>query len=111
MARNAVHDGQRIPAVAPSGGVTSGQIVVYGTMFGVALATVAQGATYELELGGVWDFTKATSDTFAVGAAVYWDATAKKVTSTTTSNTKVGVATVAAAGADATARVRLNDAF
>lgn len=68
---------------------------------------------------GVIDLAKDAS-TFAEGAFVYWDNSAKKATSTVLNNTKIGVAVPtqadgsAAPGSqagDATVRVRLNGAF
>jgi predicted RecA/RadA family phage recombinase len=45
------------------------------------------------------------------GAAVYWDDSAKVVTTTATDNTRIGAATEDAASAAATVRVRLNGVF
>ena len=60
---------------------------------------------------GVFDLPKVSTDVFAVGAAVYWDNTAKLMTSTTSGNTKIGVAVVAAANPSGTVTVRLNGTF
>lgn len=43
-----------------------------------------------------------------MGDVLYWDATNKRLTTTATSNTRVGVAVEAKAGGAATARIRLD---
>ncbi|MCW1839445.1 DUF2190 family protein [Prosthecomicrobium hirschii] len=111
MANNMVQCGDRIDVTAPSGGATSGKGLLIGTMFGVAALTVAQGDVTPIILEGVFKMDKATGEAWSVGAAIYWDNTAKKMTTTSSGNTKVGVATVAALSADTTGVVRLNAAF
>ena len=110
MAKNFIHDGRRIVCPAPAGGVTSGDFVVIGSMFGVALTTAAAGVNFTLAVGGVWTLPKATG-AVTIGAPVYWDATAKNVTTTVGSNQKIGVAEQAAASADTVMTVRLNTTF
>lgn len=91
--------------------VVSGAGCLIGTIFGVAQTDIANGADGPFLLEGVVDLAKKAGDTPAQGAAVYWDNAAKNVTTTAAGNTKIGVATKAAAGADATVRVRLNGSF
>jgi predicted RecA/RadA family phage recombinase len=88
-------------------------------MFGVASVDAAQNDLIEAAIEGVFDLAKDAS-TFTDGALVYWDDTAKKGTSTVSTNLKIGVAaliqadgTSAPGGAtgDATVRVRLNGSF
>lgn len=106
-----VQRGLSLDCVAPSGGVTSGKGVLIGTMFGVAAVTALVGESFALHLEGVYILDKATSQAWTVGAALYWDDTAKKVTTTSGGNTKIGVATAIAGSADTTGYVRLNGAF
>jgi len=110
MAKNFIHDGRRPVMTAPTGGVTSGDLVVIGAVFGVALTSAAAGAQFTLAVGGVWTLPKA-SGAVTAGAAVYWDATAKNITATAGSNLKVGVAEQAALTADTAMPIRLNDNF
>jgi predicted RecA/RadA family phage recombinase len=49
-----------------------------------------------------------SANTFAVGAVVYWDDTAKVVTSTASGNTRVGLAVTAAANPSVSVNVRLD---
>ncbi len=98
--------GRNITVTAPYD-VASGGGCLVGSLFGVASNTVASGAQVPIDTGGVYAIAKTAAQTFAQGAKVYWDNTAKKVTAVTTDNTLIGVATKAAAGGDATANVRL----
>ena len=59
---------------------------------------------------GVVDGKKTAGDTPAVGALLYWDNTAKSLTTTASGNKRVGVAVKAALAGDATVRVRLDGA-
>jgi predicted RecA/RadA family phage recombinase len=85
---------------------TAGQGALIGSLFGVAAVDVLSGVSASFQTRGVFDMSKATG-AMAVGVKVYWDDTAKNVTTTSTSNTLIGVTTQAAASGDATARVRL----
>jgi predicted RecA/RadA family phage recombinase len=109
--KNLVQQSGRNITVAAPYNLTSGDGALVGLIFGIASTTALSGAQVALSTNGVYDIKKTASDTFAVGAAVYWDNSAKSVTSTSSGNTKIGVATKAAAGSDATARVRLNGTF
>lgn len=107
--KNFVQPGDVVTVSAPVGGVISGAAVLVGNLFGVAAFSAAAGADVEIATEGVFDITKKSGDTFSVGDKAYWDAVAKYITSTPTSNAWVGVVTKAALGSDATARVRLNE--
>lgn len=104
--KNFVSEGNIVTTTAPAGGVASGVGVLMGAMFGVALATAPAGDLIALRVSGVVDHAKDGS-TFAPGDVVYWDNAARKATSTVGTNKKIGVATLAAATGDATARLRL----
>lgn len=108
--KNFLQEGDVVSVAAPAA-VTSGKGVLVGTMFGVATADAASGATVAIKTNGVVSLDKATGQSWTVGAAIYWDNSAKNCTTTTTSNTKIGVAIAAAASADTVGSVRLNGAF
>lgn len=112
MATNILDDGEQIDITA-SGNVTSGQLLVAGQMFGVALISGVSGDRIPVATGVRATLPKmnAASNAFTVGANVHWDATNAVVTASATSNLKIGVATAAAATSDATAIVRLNGSF
>jgi predicted RecA/RadA family phage recombinase len=116
---NYVQRGDTLTVKAPYA-VTSGAGMKIGAaIFAVAAIDASTNDVIEAAVEGVFDLAKDTS-TFADGDVVYWDNTAKKVTSTSTSNLKIGVvalqlpdgtSAVGALTGDATVRVRLNGAF
>ena len=108
--KNYVQKGENLTLTAPHA-VASGAEVKIGLIFGVAAGAAANGATVDVVTEGVFTLPKVSTDVFAVGAAVYWDDTAKLITSTTSGNSKVGVAVTAAANPSGTVNVRLNGAF
>jgi len=107
MSTNYVQEGDDLTVTAPYT-VASGAGCLVGNLFGFAKFAAASGASVVITTRHVWDGTKKTNDTFAVGDKVYWDDTNKYLTSTATSNKWVGIATKAALAADATVRLRLN---
>lgn len=91
-----------------SGAKSSGAVIVMGARVGVALTDIANGATGSVAVRGVFALSKKSGDTFAQGAACYWDAANSYVTSTSSGNTLAGSAAAAAASADTTMDVALN---
>ena len=104
--KNYVRDGDRIPLVAPSGGVVAGTGYLIGALFAVAVASAAEGLEFTGQIEGVVTLPKA-SGAITQGAALYWDNTAKNVTTTSSGNTKIGHAAAAQALGDTTVKVRL----
>ena len=97
----------------PVAAVAAGQVVVQGSMIGVAKTPIAAGALGALAVKGVFDVVKANEQQ-ALGAALYWDAdgdpyggTAGTGCATTTAggNTFIGFAQAAAGATDETVRV------
>ena len=106
--QNYVQRGENVTMAIPAGGLLAGQAYLNGYLFGVASVGGAEGAEDEFVTVGVFDLPKKAGDTPAVGARLYWDATAKNLTTTASGNTRVGVALKAALSADATVRIRLD---
>lgn len=102
-----IQDGDVLDLTAPYDR-TAGQGALIGDTFGIACNTVLSGAVGQFATEGVFDIAKTAAQTFAQGALVYWDNSAKSVTAVSTGNRRIGSATQAAAGGDATARVRLS---
>lgn len=109
--KNYVQPGDVLTLIAPSGGVVSGTPYLIGTIFAIAAYSAAAGAEFEGKVCGVFDVPKVSAQAWTQGATIYWDDTAKLFTTVSTSNTKVGVATLAAANPSSTGRVRLNGSF
>jgi predicted RecA/RadA family phage recombinase len=109
--QNYIQPGESVTFPAPGSGVTSGQLVFVGSTFGVAAETAATGVLVDIWTEGVFSLPKVSGDAITPGELVYWNATAGAVTVTATGNTKIGVATIAAAADAGTATVRLSGAF
>lgn len=103
-----IHDGDSID-YTPGSNVAAGDVVVQGDLVGIAKVPIPANTLGALAVTGVFDFPKnVASDTaIAAGEKVYWNATAKQATETDTGNKYLGKTVRAAADADATVRVRL----
>lgn len=108
--KNYVQNGVNLTLPAPTN-VLSGAGVLIGSIFGVAAESALSGEDFDVVTRGVFELPKVSAQAITVGAKVYWDDTAKLVTTTATSNTLVGVAVTAAANPSATVAVRLNGSF
>lgn len=108
MAGNFIQPGDTMTFVAPYA-VASGAGFLVGAMFAVALNAAASGASVEGKVNGVWTLAKATGEAWvAFTTKLYWDNTNKRLTSTATGNSYVGVAAQNQASGDTTGRARLN---
>ena len=93
--KNFVQAGSNLTLPAPAA-IASGDLVIIGSLIGVAAGSAASGEDFDLVTAGVFDLPKATG-AIGLGAAVYGDSTAKKVTTTASGNTLCGTAVKAAA--------------
>ena len=82
-------------------------VVPLVTRVGVATEDIASGATGGVAVTGVFEAAAVTGTVFAVGDALYWDATAKKLTKTATDNTPAGWATEPKISSGTVARVKI----
>ena len=108
--KNYIQPGNTVTLTAPYAR-NSGEGALVGATFGVAAGDVANGVDGEFALVGVFSLAKVSAQAWTQGAKVYWDNTAKNVTTTATSNTLIGVAVAAAANPSDTGLVRLNGSF
>ena len=104
--RNFVQPGDTVTVIAPAA-VNSGDGMLVGALFGVAVATAAISTNVEMVTEGVVDLPKAAV-AITQGAKVYWISATSNVTNSAAGNTLIGCAIVAAAIGDSTVRVRLN---
>lgn len=105
---NYIQDGATITVTAPYT-VVSGAGVLVGALFGVAANDATSGATdLEISTEGVFDLAKAAG-AVSQGDKIFWDDTAKVVTTVAAGNTYIGRAIQAQVSGDATARVMLNE--
>lgn len=105
--RNFIQVGDTLTIPAPAA-VLSGDVVIAGEIKGIAAGHAASGAPVDVQTSGVFDLPKVAANSFTLGAAVYWNATAGLATSTASGNTRLGVAVEAAAASTATVRIRLS---
>ncbi len=112
MATNIIADNDRIPIVLAAN-VNSGDLLIKGNIFGVALTSGSSGDTVVVAAGVRCTLPKANavSTSMAVGDIAYFDNTGHQVTNSATSNTKIGVVTIAASNTDTTIQVVLNKAW
>lgn len=108
--KNYVQPGDNLTLTAPYD-LSSGDGALVGAIFGVAAGDALTGKEFDSVTRGVFALDKVTANAFAEGAAAFWDNAAKLVTSTAAGNTRIGVATAAAASGAGTANVRLNGSF
>ena len=96
--KNEISSGDQVDLVAPSGGVTSGGLIKIGAFIGVPVTTALEGDTFTLKRKGEFDVTAegaGSGQAWTAGDIVYWDDTNKRVTKTSSANTKCGIATAA----------------
>lgn len=55
--------------------IASGQVVLMGARIGVALKAIANGETGPMQVTGVFNIAKLSTDNMAQGALLYWDNT------------------------------------
>jgi predicted RecA/RadA family phage recombinase len=89
---------------------SSGEGVLVGAMFGVCVDAASSGASVVVKRYGVYTLPKATGagENPSAGAVVYWNDSNKNITTTSTSNTRVGYARAAKGTGDTTVDVVLD---
>lgn len=90
----------------PAADIASGDVVVIGSLVGIATGDITSGKEGEVALTGVYEVAKEAALAVAQGDTVYWDDAADEADKTNT-NTEMGTAVAAAAGADTTVLVLL----
>ena len=108
--QNYLGDGDVLIIIAPTA-VVSGQPLLIGSMFGVCLASAAQGQPVEFWLKGIYQLPKNSPEVWTQGVGLYWDNINAFVTLTSSGNTRIGVAAAAAANPSSVGNVRLNGSF
>ena len=106
--KNFIQDGETITVTAPAD-LTSGAVVVVGSIVGIAAYTALSGADVEIQTEGVFELTKVTTDVVTQGDKLYYDSGAVKLTKTAGTGSKplVGYAVTAAGNGATSVRVNL----
>lgn len=107
MATNYICEGKVLQYTSDGNTIKSGDLVVIGTIAGIAHTNIDDGETGSVHIHGVYNVPKA-NDAIDLGAKLYWDAKKSVLTTTSTSNTLVGIAYSAAAEADTHVQLLLN---
>lgn len=108
--KNFIQLGANLTVAAPYDRL-AGEGMLVGSLFGIAQEDVASGDDVVMVRGGVFEVAKTSAQAWTVGAKIYWDDTAKVVTTTATSNTLCGAALAAAANPSDTGIVVLDGAI
>lgn len=108
MAKGHIREGKTLTYTNATGStITSGSVVEFTGMIGVALGDIANGASGEVAVCEVWELPKEAPLVITQGDQVYWDATNNNVDKTNT-NIPCGKAAASAASAATTVQVLLN---
>lgn len=88
--------------------IASGAVLVIGVKVGVALTDIPNGATGSVQMAGVFELPKLSTDVMAQGALVYWDAGNSRLTTTVGANVLAGYVFAAAGNGPAVVQIVLN---
>ena len=106
---NYVQPGNTLDLTAPAA-LESGEGVLIGSLFAVAVADIANGAVGAMVVEGVVELPKNTSTATTEGMKMDWDSSAKELVATTTGDGHAGVAVEVKASAATTVKLLLNAA-
>lgn len=95
--KNFIQSGDVLTIPAPAA-VSSGDVVISGSLIGIAQTDAASGADVAVVTTGVFELAKTDSQAWTLGVAIYWDADPGEATTVSTDNTLIGYATEAVAG-------------
>lgn len=91
----------------PASAVAAGDVVIQGSLVGVAKTDIPANQLGALAVTGLFDVTK-TTVAITAGAKVYWNTTSSFATNVASGNTYIGLAAEAVASGGATVKVLLN---
>lgn len=109
MATNFSQEGEVLEFTAPTGGVTDGIPVLIGGFFVVPVVTAAAGARFNGWTEGAWILPKTSGETWTEGQPAYWDSVNLKISTDPTVGLPIGAVVIAAASADTTGVINLNE--
>ena len=92
----------------PAADVAAGEVVVVGSLVGVAKRDIKANVMGAITVVGVFDIDKDSAEVIALGDSIYWDDTNSRATTVTTDNTYMGKAVLAAGAGTTTVRVRVS---
>lgn len=107
--KNRIQDGKTLDYTAGSD-IKSGDVVALPNRIAIAVADISTGKSGSIELEGVFELAKLSSDTIDFGQDVFWDTASSpnRITETPSGTTKyAGIAAAAAGSGTTTCKVRL----
>lgn len=112
--KNYITSGDTFPVASAPYTLVSGAGCLVGSQFGVAMSDAANNAPVTLQVVGIVDLVKTASQSWTVGARIYWDNSTKACTTVAAAgaNALIGTAVLAVGGGggETTGRVRLSGA-
>ena len=106
--KNFISPGDVVEVTAPYD-VLSGAGCLVGSLFGIAATDALSGAAVNIATRGAFEVKKKSDEAWSsVGAAIYWDNSNKRLTTTSSGNTLVAKNLAVAADPSSTGTVRLN---
>lgn len=102
-----VQEGRTLDYINGGADIAYCDVVKLTDCIGVAEDDIPNSQTGALSVAGVYELPAETTAGFTMGQKLYWDATNKCVSATSTGNTPCGIATAAKLQASATATVKI----
>ena len=103
-----IQPGNIISVTAPASGITSGDGIIVGSLFGIAARDALEDESVEIAITGVYGLPKDSGAVIALGDRVAWDDVEKHVTLPGVGLYPIGVATTAAGDGATAVTVRLD---
>lgn len=88
--------------------IASGDVVVSGSIVGVAMTDIADTETGSVQVEGVVRLTKKAALAITQGDMLFWDSTPGEITKTAADGVPIGVAFTSQGGSDTTVDVKLS---
>ncbi|MCH9022763.1 MAG: DUF2190 family protein [Planctomycetes bacterium] len=88
-------EGDSLP-YTPGADRVGGEVIVEANIVGIVTSAILSGVKGSLQITGRAEFKCKSADDLTVGLKVYWDAGNNHVTLTASSNTNLGLVTIAA---------------
>ena len=90
------YEGNSMP-YTPAAAVTAGDVVVAGSIVGIAPVDIVISTLGSLDIEGIFEVACLESDVVTIGMPLYWDDTNDWATSTASTHEQIGYATTASA--------------
>jgi predicted RecA/RadA family phage recombinase len=107
MSTNYIQKGDVLDYTAKDKDIASGDLVIIGSIAGVAKCDIENGSTGSVHITGIYSLPK-SADVITQGTKVYWSNSSNFVTTTKTDNVLIGVAANNATPRDDSVHVLLN---